>query len=612
MLTTTFRRPRVRESLLEMCTGTLLTVCSRKTFSTSQLEWSADRVDIDFGNQDAVTKDGQPSTASRLHERVLAPAESAVHKELVRAAAEGQHTTRLRYLLAQGADIDEKCQFGMTALYNAAFRGDLNNVRLLLAYGADVNSRMYLGGSPICIAALRGHNDVVEILISHAAKLVTGKQGLDSAIHCACFSGCTSTVKFMLSWGAGMDHRAFLDIPMLYGLAEARDISAATQILEASPQGATRSSRSITCSPILLLADRCHFDLLRLCQAGYETQPPCSPDDVWDMTSGVRLYSDGVSDYSKDSKESTSSTWSFLGFPRPDRNSHTCTLLMWAAASLKFDLIDYLLVAGAKVNTQDKFGWTALHHAASPFPEAEFDDFSACVQRLVKGGADANIYDCQGRTPLMLTVQKDHPAFDPRITSKWGPDLHLKCATALLETSELPKIGRQASSSVLLLAISSGCQPGVIDLICNHEAKVKPRDTDGLTNTALGLAFRNRSDDAVISILLRHGADPNAEIHPTTSEPRLYPPLPITPLLMAIEGSRSATVVADLLAHGASPASGLYLGLTVSGLARSYGRDDILALLDATNITPTTRTRPWLQRVSELSSTVFRSYSKPS
>ena len=161
MLTTTFRRPRVRESLLEMCTGTLSTVCSRKTFSASQLEWSADRVDIDFGNQDAITKDGQPSTASRLHERVLAPAESAVHKELVRAAAEGQHTTRLKHLLAQGADVDAKGEADLTALYNAAFRGDLENVRLLLDSGADVNSRHEFAGTPICIAALRGHADVV-------------------------------------------------------------------------------------------------------------------------------------------------------------------------------------------------------------------------------------------------------------------------------------------------------------------------------------------------------------------------------------------------------------------------------------------------------------------
>ena len=52
---------------------------------------------------------------------------------------------------------------------------------------------------------------------------------------------------------------------------------------------------------------------------------------------------------------------------------------MWAAASLKLDLIDHLLVAGAKVDAQDDNGWTALHYAASPFHDAMFDNLGVCI-----------------------------------------------------------------------------------------------------------------------------------------------------------------------------------------------------------------------------------------
>jgi hypothetical protein len=226
--TITFRPARVLESLLATYTGISSTVClHRILFGAAYypLEQSANVNDPDYPSQNAT-----------LQRRVVAQADSDVHKKLVRAAAEGQLTTRLNHLLAQGADVDAKGELGLTALYNAAFRGDLENVRLLLDSGADVNSWHNFAGTPICIAALRNHADVVDALLGHNARLISGTDVLGSAIHCACFSGNTSTVKSMLSRGAELDYRVILEIETLQRLAKCYDVSGAACLLKDNSQ----------------------------------------------------------------------------------------------------------------------------------------------------------------------------------------------------------------------------------------------------------------------------------------------------------------------------------------------------------------------------------------
>jgi ankyrin repeat protein len=490
-----------------MCTVISSTVCSPEiSFGAVHCRCDANEVDVDFANQDAIPEDGLPFATLRLQKRVLAPDGSPVHKDFVRAAAEGQHPKRLTHLLAQGADIDAKGDLGLTALYNAAFRGSLENVQLLLHFGADVNPLSDLGGTPVCIAALRGHVEVVEALLSHKANLVTGKVVLGSAIHCACFGGVVSVFKSMLDRGATLDHHVVLDIDTLSQLAKRCDALPAVQVKGANSQRESSDRRFISCSPILLLAECCHFELLRLCWVGYKTQPSCSPDDTWHRLAGPSGETLRASKRLRpDSDTSFPSERSWLGFLQPIR-THS-TLLMWAAGSLKPDLVDHLLVAGANLSTQDSRGWTALHYAAWPFHGASFENISACVQRLVAGGADAEMRDKMGRTPLTLTVQRGHPALDPRISIRWGSDAHATCVEPFLENTALFDATGGAPDSILLRALHSEIQPGSIELICRRSAALVSIENNGYTPLRQALCLQ--LDDAIIQILLQHGADAN-------------------------------------------------------------------------------------------------------
>ena len=349
-----------------------LTVCSQGVLfggPHKQSGISANVNDSDYATQGYTPNDGLSARFSRT----LAPAESVVHEEFVRAAAEGQHTPRLMYLLSRGADIDARDgRSGLTALHNASFRGDLGNVQLLLASGADVNPFSDLGGTPICIAALRGHADVVETLLSHRAKLAVGKDVLGSAIHCACFSGVVSIFKSILDRGARLDYRVFSDFGTLSQLAKTQDVAPAVQVIEAGSRFRSSDRHAISCSPMLILAKRCHFKLLELCWATYQTQPYCLQDDIW-----YRSY--------RPPKDTWTASERTHGDCRPTKASFT--LLMWAAALLLTDLVDYLLVSGANVNARDSRGWTALQYTGAKFPGARIENIKACVHRLVDGGA---------------------------------------------------------------------------------------------------------------------------------------------------------------------------------------------------------------------------------
>ena len=497
----------------------------------------------------------------------------------------------MRYLLAQGADIDSWDDLCLTALYYAACRGDLDNVRLLLSSGADVNLRHEHAGTSICIAALKGHADVVEALLSHKANLVAGRGVMGSAIHCACFSGNITIVKSLLDRGANLDREVVLNIWALSERAKKCNASASVQVIASSLKRESLKHRTISCSPILLLADRCHFEILNLCWNGYKTQPPCSPNDTWNARKQYELFG-----YSKPKPNA----WSLLGFSTQVEPSQYRTLLMWAGASLNPDLIDHLILAGATVDAQDRYGWSALHYVASPFQEATFDRIGACVQRLVKGGANVNTFDRLSWTPLMLAVDKDHPTLDPNTTSKWGWDLRTRCVKAFLDNGGRVDVAQKASHSVLLHAIVSDCPPDIIELICQHGAALDVKDADG--RTPLTLALLGPREEAITSILLQHGANPNV-MNDKPANPFEFGPPP-TPLLVAINKGCSPAIVSALLAHGAYPGLGTHLGYTACGLAEKRGMP-LSPLLEAAKAAPTPMNRPWLQRVYELPLSVF-------
>ncbi|MDQ5858388.1 MAG: ankyrin repeat domain-containing protein [Acidobacteriota bacterium] len=72
-------------------------------------------------------------------------------------------------LLAHGADVEARQEFGFTPLHNAATEGNETIIRLLLDHGADRSARSDSGKTPEDIARDRGRSETAELLRAEAA-----------------------------------------------------------------------------------------------------------------------------------------------------------------------------------------------------------------------------------------------------------------------------------------------------------------------------------------------------------------------------------------------------------------------------------------------------------
>ncbi|XP_049769372.1 ankyrin repeat domain-containing protein 65-like [Schistocerca cancellata] len=84
-------------------------------------------------------------------------------------AAEQRAVGELRALIAAGADVGVRGEWGRTALHCAAQRGDVEVARLLVGAGAEVDARTDLGWTPLHLAALNGRAEVAAALLAAGA-----------------------------------------------------------------------------------------------------------------------------------------------------------------------------------------------------------------------------------------------------------------------------------------------------------------------------------------------------------------------------------------------------------------------------------------------------------
>lgn len=87
--------------------------------------------------------------------------------------------------------------------WDAAYGGDLERVKELLAQGADVNEKAGPYGDTTALqqAAVKGHLDIVKELIEHGADVNMRKKCGDTALHCSVYSCDLECLKELLLHG---------------------------------------------------------------------------------------------------------------------------------------------------------------------------------------------------------------------------------------------------------------------------------------------------------------------------------------------------------------------------------------------------------------------------
>ncbi|EAY01266.1 hypothetical protein TVAG_027340 [Trichomonas vaginalis G3] len=91
----------------------------------------------------------------------------------------------LEYFLSHGANINEKIEYGKTALHIAAKNNRKEIAEVLILHGANINEKDEFGETALHIAAWKDSKEIAEFLISHGANINEKDKEGKTALHIA-------------------------------------------------------------------------------------------------------------------------------------------------------------------------------------------------------------------------------------------------------------------------------------------------------------------------------------------------------------------------------------------------------------------------------------------
>ena len=325
--------------------------------------------------------------------------ETALH-----CATNANFCPEAQFLLEHGASVDARTQEGRTPLHLAANIGNTTVARLLLQSNANIEARDKDEMTPLLHAAMSGHTAVAQLLLQSKANIEARTSDQKTPLLQAAQGGHTAVAQLLLQSKANI---------------EARTSDQKTPLLQAAQGGHTAVVQ-------LLLQFKADIEA-----RDWSGKTPLFPtvagnfSTVWrkSIDTGRLLLQHGADINAKDSNGKTPLAESLRikaeamahmlideGASVKGSDLSDNTVLHYAAYHRLGAVLSRLLEMGAHIDGTNIYGATPLHEAIqyqSVLPQVERGTFKAfhIVQLLVAAGADIEMSDNRGQTPLHLAAQ---------------------------------------------------------------------------------------------------------------------------------------------------------------------------------------------------------------
>ena len=336
---------------------------------------------------DAVMNGENGTAASLLRQKADVNAPQADGATAIQWAVYRNNAAMVDQLIAAGANVKAANQDGVTPLRLAAINGSAAIIEKLLKAGADANERGPQGDTPLMFAARTGNGDAIKVLLEHKAD-PNVKEELrgTTALMWAVEQGQGAAVKLLIDHGASVSATTNPD-----SRNSRLNIAPSVQQRRNSAQGAGGLRRGGRGGPAA---------------AGAPGARPAIPPEVAEVAkaNGIDVASLTASDIAEFA--------SFFGRGPQVKDGGGLTPLVFAAREDCLECAKMLLEAGADVNQQTNYGWTALLTATQ-------NKHYHLAAYLLDHGANPNRANKGGWTPLYLATDNrniesgDYPVRKP-------------------------------------------------------------------------------------------------------------------------------------------------------------------------------------------------------
>ncbi|XP_033028359.1 ankyrin repeat and protein kinase domain-containing protein 1 isoform X2 [Lacerta agilis] len=411
-----------------------------------------------------------------LEALIISEEVSKSHEDTLHLMVASGNLEKVKFLLKQGADVNERIACGYTPLILAVQKRSLETIVLLIQNGADVNMADEDNWSPLHFVAQNGDDRIARLLLDHKANVDTRELDGWTPLHLASQNNFENVVRVLLSRQADPnaqenEGRTALHMAACYGHIKL------VKMLASQGADLEKKQRNLR-TPLHLAVEKGKFRVVQyLLKNGVEVN---SLDQNhysalhMAVVKGKYLICEKLIKYGAIVDLRTDKGW---------------TPLHLASIEGYVDIIHLLVDNHGKVNARGSLDWTPLHLAAR-YSEA------GAVSELLRSGADPNAAENLGWTPLHLSVQRgaflsilnllEHKA-DVNIRNKvgWTPT-HLAVlkdnvaiVKTLLDAGALLELEDNAGCTPLQLAIRNEKQ-SIVDLLQGAESsKASPRSQEG-------------------------------------------------------------------------------------------------------------------------------------